>query len=328
MHPDFKGHANGIGTMRAPIFTPLQLSPGRLDLAMKHTHSVGATAALMLALVAPLHAAEGVWPAEKANAWYAEHPWLVGCNYAPAYAINQLEMWQADTFDPAAIDRELGWAESLGFTSIRVFLHDLLWEQDKDGFLDRMDTFLGIAEKHKIGVMFVLFDSVWDPDPKLGKQREPKKGLHNSGWMQSPGRAILSDPAKQDSLKPYVQGVLKRFGQDKRVHAWDLMNEPDNSNRSSYGTREPANKAELALQLLTKTFAWAHEVNPEQPLTAGVWIGDWAEDKLTPIHRFQLENSDIISYHSYDPLPKHKERVEPLQIWPSDRMHRVHGAWK
>src|SRR4051812_20003816 len=107
----------------------------------------------------------GPWPVAKAEGWSREHPWLVGCNFAPSTAINQLEMWQADTFDLPTIDRELGWAEVLGFNSVRVFLHHLLWEQDPQGFLSRIDQFLAVADRHKIGVMFVLFDGVWDPFP-------------------------------------------------------------------------------------------------------------------------------------------------------------------
>ena len=109
------------------------------------------------------------WTKEKAAAWHKEQPWLVGCNFIPSTAINQLEMWQAETFDPKTINRELGWAHDLGFTSVRVFLHDLPWKQDAKGFSERIDQFLEIADKHKIRVMFVLFDSCWDPAPKLGK---------------------------------------------------------------------------------------------------------------------------------------------------------------
>jgi endo-1,4-beta-mannosidase len=204
----------------------------RLDLALLALLTVAATGAMP----GPARSQEpGPWPPERAAAWSREHPWLVGCNYIPSTAINQLEMWQADTFDPATIDRELGWAEGLGFNSIRVFLHDLLWEQDAPGFLARMDRFLAIADRHKIGVVFVVFDAVWDPAPQLGKQRDPKPGLHNSGWVQSPGARILADPARHDALKPYVAGVVGRFRADRRVHAWDLFNEPDNTNRSSYG---------------------------------------------------------------------------------------------
>ena len=76
----------------------------------------------------------GRWSEEKANSWYQQQPWLVGSNFIPANAINELEMWQAATFDPQEIDKELGWAQSLGMNTMRVFLHDLLWQQDAAGF--------------------------------------------------------------------------------------------------------------------------------------------------------------------------------------------------
>ncbi len=188
------------------------------------------------------------WTPEQANAWYAKQPWFVGCNFTPSTAINQLEMWQADTWDANTIDRELGWAHDLGFTSIRVFLHDLVWQKDHGGLLRRMEHFLGIAEKHQLGVMFVLFDSVWDPFPKPGKQRDPYPHRHNSGWVQSPGQEILKDPARQEELKDYVQGVIGHFRNDRRVHAWDLFNEPDNP-VPQYRDVELKNKAEVTLQL-------------------------------------------------------------------------------
>src|SRR5690348_2407038 len=103
------------------------------------------------------------WPEKKANDWYAKQPWLVGSDYIPANAINELEMWQADTFDAKRIDLELGWAQGLGMNTMRVFLHDLLWQQDAAGFRKRIDAFLRICDKHKIKPMLVLFDSVWDP---------------------------------------------------------------------------------------------------------------------------------------------------------------------
>ena len=141
------------------------------------------------------------WTEAKAHAWYARQPWLVGANYTPANAINQLEMWQAATFDPAWIDTELGWARDIGMNTMRVFLHDLVWEQDAGGYRKRIDTFLGIAAKHGIRPMFVLFDSVWDPAPQLGPQRAPKPGVHNSGWVQGPGAKALDDPAQYRASK-------------------------------------------------------------------------------------------------------------------------------
>jgi len=271
---------------------------------------------LILAVASSLCPAEPAerWSQEKANAWYAEKPWLIGCNFIPSTAINQLEMFQAETFDIETIDRELGWAENLGFDSIRVYLHNLLWEQDSKGFIKRADRFLDIADRHNIGVVFVLLDACWDPFPQLGKQRDPKPHVHNSGWVQSPGAEILKNPARHDELKPYIVGFVGRFRSDKRIHFWDIFNEPDNVNRSSYFEHEPQNKPELSLMLLKKAFAWAREANPKQPITAGVWVGDWSsDDKLSAPNRFMLENSDIITYHCYADLDRMKQFAEPLR---------------
>jgi len=187
--------------------------------------------------------ARTVWSRERARSWGNSTGWLAGSNFAPSTAINQLEMWQAATFDPQTIDRELGWAESLGFNTMRVFLHNLLWQQDSAGFLSRMDRFVTIANRHHIRPMFVLFDAVWDPMPHLGPQRIPIPHIHNSGWVQSPGAAVLTDPARVESLRGYVQGVVGHFRNDPRVLAWDIFNEPDNTNRPAYVAYEPLDKA-------------------------------------------------------------------------------------
>jgi hypothetical protein len=252
------------------------------------------------------------WTEEKINNWYNQHGWLLGCNYAPSTAVNQLEMWEAETFDPATIDRELGWAADLGFNTIRVFLHNLLWEHDAAGLLQRMEIFLSIAHRHHIGVMFVLFDSVWNPFPEKGK-REYKIGVHNSGWLQSPGLDILRDEKKHEGLKGYITGVLTHFANDARVHVWDLHNEPCNTNKASYGAHEPENKADLSYVLLKKTFGWAREVNPSQPLTAGVWIGEWSKEKIKSLDQFMLQNSDIITFHNYDSPEEMERRILQLQ---------------
>ncbi len=252
------------------------------------------------------------WTPDQANAWYANQPWLVGCNFTPSTAINQLEFWQADTWDAATIDRELGWAQSLGFSSVRVFLHDIAWRQDREGFLKRMDSFLGLAAKHRIGVMFVLFDAVWDPLPKAGKQREPYPHRHNSGWVQSPAQELLKDPARHDELKPYAQDVIGRFRTDRRVQAWDIYNEPDNP-VSQYRAVELPNKAQMALALLRKTFVWARAMNPTQPLTSGVWIGNWPDPaKLSPMEQCQLGESDVISFHCYGKDEEMRKCVQNL----------------
>jgi hypothetical protein len=265
-------------------------------------------APLLFAPAAP--AAPDRWTAEHAREWYAKQPWLVGANYIPANAINQLEMWQADSFDPQRIDLELGWARSVGMNTVRVFLHDLLWQQNPAGFKKRIDAFLRISERHGIRPMFVLFDSCWDPFPRLGKQRTPRPGVHNSGWVQGPGADALASREQEQRLEAYVRGVVGAFAKDKRVLAWDIWNEPDNLNTSSYGPQEPANKRDLVLALLPKAFRWARAARPSQPLTSGVWQGDWSSpDKWSPIARLQLEQSDVISFHSYDPPAEFEKRA-------------------
>lgn len=254
------------------------------------------------------------WTEQQAKDWYARQPWLVGANYNPASAINQLEMWQADSFDPAAIDKELGWAESLGMNTMRVFLHDLLWQQDAKGFQKRLDKFLSLCAKHKIKPMLVLFDSCWDPNPQLGKQRAPKPGVHNSGWLQSPGAKALQDTAQYPRLETYVKGVVGAFAKDKRILAWDVWNEPENTNRGSYGAQELPDKVARVDALLPKVFAWARAAKPTQPLTAGVWKGDWSsEEKLSTEDKILLAESDVISFHSYENGPKFEQRILALQ---------------
>jgi hypothetical protein len=270
---------------------------------------------LLLAVAVMAEAAgRGRWSEKTANNWYARQPWVVGSNYIPATAINQLEMWQADSFDPQRIDLELGWAEGLGMNTMRVFLHDLLWQQDPAGFQKRMDTFLNIAAKHKIKPLFVLFDSCWDPFPQLGKQRAPRPGVHNSGWVQSPGAAALQDPTQYPRLETYVKGVVGGFAHDPRVLGWDVWNEPGNGNESSYGKLEPQNKSDLVLKLLPKVYLWARAEEPDQPLTSGVWEDhNWsASDTPTAIEEVQLEMSDVISFHNYDVPDVFEKRLKSL----------------
>jgi hypothetical protein len=243
------------------------------------------------------------WSEQRANSWYALQPWLVGSNYIPKSAINQLEMWQEPTFDPAEIDKELTWAEAMGMNTMRVFLHDLLWQQDAQGFQKRIDRFLTIASRHHIRPMFVLFDSCWAPLPQLGPQHPPIPGVHNSGWVQSPGAAALTDSKEYPRLKAYVQGVVGAFANDDRVLAWDIWNEPGGVSDGSYPDEELKKKDKIArvAALLPQAFEWAREAHPAQPLTSGVWDVDASLDgaKLGEIQEIQLRESDIITFHNY-----------------------------
>jgi hypothetical protein len=276
-------------------------------------------AALVLLTILLCHSAVAAqarqrWTEQQARDWYARQPWLVGANYNPVSAINAIEMWQADTFDPKQIDRELGWAEGIGMNTMRVTLHDLVWQQDAEGYKRRINEFLTIAARHRIKPMFVLFDSVWDPDPKLGKQRDPRPGVHNSGWVQGPGRAALQDPSQHARFEAYVKGVVGAFSKDDRILAWDIWNEPDNENHGSYNEKEPKNKVDLVLALLPRAFAWAREAGATQPLTAGPWKGDWStHEKMSPTDRLLVEQSDVITFHNYDHPSELEKRINWLK---------------
>ena len=223
-------------------------------------------------------------------------------------------MWQPDTFDPATIDRELGWAQAIGMNTMRVFLHNLLWEQDPEGFKHRIDIFLVIAARHHIRPIFVLFDSCWDPHPRLGPQHPPIPGVHNSGWVQAPGAELLSDPAQFPRLERYVKGIVGSFANDPRILAWDLWNEPDNTNQGSYSRDEPKNKTEIIIGLLPQVFAWARSLHPVQPLTSGLWHGDWTSlETMPPLARIQAEQSDVISFHNYGWPEDFEQHVKLLE---------------
>lgn len=257
------------------------------------------------------------WTTARAKDWDDRQPWRFGCNFVPSSAINQIEMWQADSFDPALIDRELGLAASIGMNSVRVFLHDLLWTADRDGFLARIERFLGLAESHGLATMLVLFDSCWHPEPMLGPQRPPTPGVHNSGWVQSPGMIALADPAQHPRLRAYVEGVVSHFAHDRRVFCWDLWNEPDNGPEvSRCDVSELAAKAALVVPLLTDAFGWARAQNPDQPLTSGLWLGDWSSPQLlSAIQSAQITQSDVISFHNYGGAEDFARRIGWLKVF-------------
>jgi hypothetical protein len=240
-----------------------------------------------------------VWSIEKAQDWSKKLPWLRGSDFIPSSAINQLEMWQAGSFDPVTIDRELGWAQSIGMNCMRVYLHHLAWEIDKDGFKKRIAEYLSIAERHGIKTIFVIFDDCWNPVYNAGKQPDPKPGVHNSGWVRDPGELIFSNPEIITVLEEYVKDLLSTFRDDQRIVIWDLYNEPGNS---EYGNR--------SLPLLEHAFKWSREIQPSQPVSSGVW-----NHGLKELNLFQVLNSDIITYHNYSNEISHQKMIDTLKLY-------------
>jgi hypothetical protein len=238
-----------------------------------------------------------VWAKRTASQWYAQQGWLRGCDFIPSTAVNQLEMWQAETFDTATISRELGYAQSIGLNCMRVFLHHLAWQQDPGGFKKRMDQYLTIAQEKKIKTIFVFFDDCWNESYYSGTQPPPKPGIHNSGWLRDPGKLLYTDSTLMNVLETYVKDVLKTFKNDPRILLWDLYNEPGNSNYQN-----------KSMVLLKNVFHWSREVNPSQPLSAGIWNKD-----LFDLNKYQLAESDVISYHNYEDEKAHITVIDSLK---------------
>lgn len=272
---------------------------------------------LMIFLFSAVKAQTTRWTQKESQVWYEKQGWLVGANFISSDAVNQMEMWQANSFDPHLIDRELGYAESIGMNVMRVFLHHAAWEQDPKGFKERMQIYLTVAAKHHIKTIFVFFDDCWNDTYQPGKQPLPKPGIHNSGWLQDPGKTYGENPKLSDTLEAYVKDILVTFKKDKRILLWDLYNEPGHNGRF-----------DQSLDLLRKTFAWARAVNPGQPLTVGYWDGDI---QLAGINAFILANDDIITYHNYEAANNHQLMVDQLKkvgrpMICTEYMARKHGS--
>ena len=94
---------------------------------------------------------------------------------------------------------------------------------------------------------------------------------------------------------------------------WDLMNEPDNES-VQYKATELPDKPVRALKLLRQEWKWARDVNSSQPLTSAVWHGDYSSDaSLSEMERFQLQNSDIVTFHSYNRPEVTKRIIDSLR---------------
>lgn len=248
---------------------------------------------------------KGRWSEQKANEWYYSQEWAVGCDYIVSDAINQIEMWQESTFNPQLIEKELAVAEELGFNTVRLFLHDLVYESDSKGFKERVAQVLDICESHGIKVVMTFFTNGGKfDDVTLGQQPDPTPGIHNPEWRQTPGAKAVNDPAQWPRLEKYVKDILKTFKHDNRIYCWCLYNEPENDNRGAN-----------SLPLMRETFKWAWEVNPDQPLTAP-YASLMANDDRSnlAVWGFLAENCDIMSFHCYNPVATLMDKyINPLK---------------
>ncbi len=257
------------------------------------------------------------WSPQQAQEWYKKVFPIKGCNYLPRTAVNSLEMWQAETFDPSTITQELGWAARWGYTDLRVFLSFTLWEHDPEGYKARIAAFLDLAQKAGLRTMPILFDdcAFSGREPQLGPQPQPIPGVHNSGWVPSPALSQIEDKSVWPRLEAYVKDIVGSFAQDPKVLVWDLYNEPGNSGMG-----------ERSQPLMEAAFRWARATNPSQPLTVGTWYALESAMSLA-----MLELSDVISFHAYEGPYFTQAKLEFLQRWQrpllcTEWLHRPFGS--
>lgn len=251
------------------------------------------------------------WTTEKAWQWYDQLPWLCGFNYLPRSAVNWTEMWQNETFDRPTIEQELTWAGEVGFNTLRTNLPFIVWQHDRDGLWQRLDSFLDVAtENGLITMLCPLDDCGFSGDhPYLGPQKPPTPGVHNSQAAASPGRNLVMDKEQWPQIEAYLKDILSVFGDDSRILVWDLYNEPGNGmifKADGEHSFDPALE-QHSYDLMLNVFEWARAIDPAQPLTVGAWHLPvyWVEDDKNLhthfIDRKAFELSDIITFHAYCP---------------------------
>uniref|UniRef100_A0A914D8P6 Glycoside hydrolase family 5 domain-containing protein n=1 Tax=Acrobeloides nanus TaxID=290746 RepID=A0A914D8P6_9BILA len=226
------------------------------------------------------------WTEDQAKAWFNSQPYIMGTEYMASYAVNQLEMFQAETFNPDLIDKELALYGQLGMNTIRVFMIDLAYNIDPTGFKNRVNTLVEISAKYGIKPTLLFFTPSVIKNPTPGKQPKPDPGLVSSRWAETPSRDTLLNPSTWPQLETYVKDVVGTFANDSRVLMWDIWNEPD----SPWFLN--ATEMQFLNQAIPLAFEWARSMNPIQPLTSSIFHG---LDGVTPM--IQINNSDVVSFH-------------------------------
>lgn len=252
------------------------------------------------------------WSVADAASWQKKYGWLCGFNYLPASSVNWTEMWQAETFDPTQITKELKWASDAGYNSLRTNLPYIIWQNDRDGLIHRINQFLDICQNNHISVMLTLMDDCGfsGDHPYLGPQKSPRENIHNSQAAASPGRNLVINKQEWHGIKEYICDIVETFKNDDRIAIWDLYNEP--SNRAIFADIGEQIEFDSMLDdysyaLMEKAFEWVREIHPIQPLTVGAWHINKDDDTGAfnifnhKVDKLALELSDVISYHAYVP---------------------------
>lgn len=263
------------------------------------------------------------WSESQAWDWYEKKPWVMGINYVPSITLHAVELWQEDTYPEVieSVRKEFILMQDIGLNSVRMFLPFHIWFHEKEKFLERLDCFLDELASRNITMMPVLFNDCVgfgrpkDITPHMSHGWQQYDIGHHGGHKKNPftgeqeqiGWCLWDEPEWQETLEEYLIALLERFGKDERIYIWDLWNEPGNSNRH-----------DRSIPYIKRVFEIARNINPVQPLTAGVWsypesygVDDSVD--VETVQRLALDESDIITFHQYEGIERVNRVVKQLQ---------------
>ena len=273
----------------------------------------------------------GPWSKERAWAWYNARPWIRGCNFMGSDCVNRIDQWQEYKFEEklATADREFALMASIGYNSVRLILEYEVWDRQHDGFMERLERYLATAWKHGISAMLCLSNecAVRTPtfQPAVFGEQLWQPGFHGGrewGTWYTHGSDVrynlLDDPEVAPKYYEMVREIISTYAHDERVVVWNLMNEPGNGR----GTK--------SLPHLAKFFEIGREIAPDQPLCADVWRGMKNCRATTEIEQFALDNSDVVSFHSYQSYDAnimllHQLRKLGRPALNTEWLHRISG---
>ncbi len=262
------------------------------------------------------------WSKERAWEWYNSRPWIRGCNFMGSDCANRIDQWQELGFEERfkTADEELALAAKTGFNSIRIILEYIVWKEEHDGFMERLERYIELAHSHGISCMMVFGNDCMPPKTESWKPLKPGVQHYDWGWhggrkvsqhgtFNTVGYHVLDEPEIALEHYEWVREIVTKYKDDERVIMWDVFNEIGNSNRKN-----------LSLPHMKKFFEIIREINPIQPLTACLFqypenFSDFSGylENLTDTQQYIVDNSDIITFHSYGSYERNVMIIKTLK---------------
>lgn len=229
--------------------------------------------------------------------WYLlgiNYPWL---NYGHDFGTTT---WGHDgvSTDTSSkqIDIDFAYLKSQGVYVVRWFLFGdcrAAPEFDANGnvtdfdeyFYPDLDAALAVAQKHDIYLILVLLDF------HLADKTKDVSGVQLGGRSQ----VITDAKTRQSFLDNALKPLLERYGKNRNIIAWDVMNEPEGAMTIPGGKWVEESVSASAMQSFVNDVVGYIHTYSSQYATVGSasrrWLSHWSSSKL-----------DFYQYHYYDKM--------------------------